>query len=123
MYVTDLKTTEEQEVMIPDSPGRVTVKWMLTEAKGAPNFELRYFSLTGGAQTEWHAHPWEHEVFVVKGSGAVSYEGGEHLLEAGSSVLVLPEEMHRFKQRGDQPFDFICIVPKGTLACGMPAKK
>lgn len=122
MYITDLHKTEEQQVMMDaGSPGRVTVRWLLTQEQGAPNYEMRYFSLSGNAHTEWHSHPWEHEVFVIKGEGAVRMAEGLIPLRAGSAVLVPAGEMHQFKNSGPEPFDFICVVPKGTRACGMPA--
>jgi len=118
MYVTDLKKTAEIDIT-PESmrgKGSATVRWLLGEPEGAPNFEMRYFSLTGDIATDWHSHQWEHQVFVVKGEGLFRSTENEIRLKPGSAVYVAPEEKHHFTCDGDQ-FDFICVVPKGTRTC------
>lgn len=118
MYVTDLDKTEEIDIT-PENlkgKGKATVRWLLGEPEGAPNFEMRYFSLSGDISTEWHNHNWEHQVFVIKGKGKFLSVEKEVDLEPGSAVLVAPEEQHHFICTGKR-FDFICVVPKGTRNC------
>ncbi len=124
MYLTDLEKTGEIDIT-PDElkeKGRATVRWLLGEPEGAPNFEMRYFSLCGDIATEWHHHDWEHQVFVIKGRGRLKTADQEVELVPGSAVLVAPGEQHHFICAGDQ-FDFICVVPKGTRACMIGAGK
>ena len=118
MYMTDLLNTEEIDITPEElkNRGKVTVRWLLGEPEGAPNFEMRYFSLTGNISTPWHEHAWEHQVFVVKGSGTLKTTDQEHELNPGSAVYVAPGELHCFVCPGGQ-LDFICIVPKGTRSC------
>jgi quercetin dioxygenase-like cupin family protein len=118
MYVTDLEKSEEIDIT-PDElkgKGRATVRWLLGEPEGAPNYEMRYFSLTGDISTDWHNHKWEHQAFVVKGKGKFKTTDREVELTPGCAVFVAPGEQHHFICAGDQ-FDFICVVPKGTRAC------
>ncbi len=124
MYLTDLNKAEEVDITPPElkGKGKATVRWLLGEPEGAPNFEMRYFSLTGHIATEWHSHQWEHQVFVIKGKGIFKSETGEVQLLPGSAVLVAPGEQHHFVCPGEQ-FDFICVVPKGTRACNTAGKK
>ncbi|OPL09994.1 MAG: hypothetical protein AVO34_04780 [Firmicutes bacterium ML8_F2] len=117
MYTTDLKKTEEIDIT-PDNmkeKGRVTVRWLLGEPEGAPNFEMRYFSLMGDVTTDWHSHDWEHEVFIVAGKGKCRSEDGERDLKPGDAVFVAPGEQHHFICGGEK-LDFICVVPQGTRA-------
>jgi len=52
-------------------------------------------------------------VRVEAGDGVYTdAEGNEHPLQAGDYVYVNQNETHNFKNAGDNPFDFICIVPK-----------
>ena len=79
--------------------------------QGAPTFVMRIFDLRPGVSTPYHSHDWEHEVFVVSGSGVVTDEKGETSLEATDAVLVAPLEMHSFKNTGQATFRFMCLVP------------
>ena len=124
MYLTDLDKTEEIDIT-PEhmkEKGRATVRWLLGEPQGAPNFEMRYFSLTGDISTDWHNHEWEHQVFVTKGKGKFRNEEQEVNLEIGSAVFVPPGEQHHFICSGEQ-FNFICVVPKGTRICMISSDK
>jgi len=79
----------------------------------APNFVMRLFTLTPGGSTPLHAHPWEHEVFVVSGAGKT---GGDREVAVGpgDAVYVAPNETHCFVNTGDGDMKFICVVPKGA---------
>ncbi len=123
MFITDLEKTAEIDMTPEDikEKGRLTVRWLLGESEGAPNFEMRYFALSGDIATEWHSHDWEHQVFVIRGKGIVRTVEKETELGPGCAVLVPPGEQHHFVC-GGKNFDFICVVPKGTRAC-MPGQK
>ena len=117
MYITNLQKTEPAA-----APGNlatdqipVSVQWLLGEPEGAPNFELRYITFPVGAATVYHEHAWEHEVFVVKGSGKIKTESGEQAVTTNDAVLLLPNEGHQLINTStDETFDIICVVPKGT---------
>lgn len=118
MYVTDLTKTAAVDIT-PDQmkgKGRATVRWLLGEPEGAPNFEMRYFSLSGDISTDWHSHDWEHQVFVIAGRGKFRSTEKEVVLGPGCALFVAPGEQHHFICDGDQ-FDFICVVPRGTRTC------
>ena len=124
MFVTDLDKSEEIDITPEDlrGKGRATIRWLLGEPEGAPNFEMRYISLSGDISTDWHNHEWEHEVFVVSGRGKFRSSEKEVDLGPGSEVYVAPGEQHHFICAGEQ-FDFICVVPKGTRACMIDSNK
>jgi quercetin dioxygenase-like cupin family protein len=77
---------------------------------GAPTVVLRHFEVDAGGHTPRHAHPWEHEVYILTGSGTLRTEGTETVLSPGDSVLVLPNEIHQFSA-GPEGMGFLCIVP------------
>lgn len=124
MYLTDLEKTEAVDLTPADQKekGRLTVRWLLGEPEGAPNFEMRYFSLSGEINTDWHSHEWEHQVFVVAGKGKFRNNDGEVELQPGQAIFVAPGEQHHFICPGGQ-FDFICVVPKGTRNCMVSDQK
>ena len=93
-----------------EAPG-VTVRWMISEKDGAPNFALRVFEVEPGAASPFHTHAWEHEVFILAGTGRIKAVGGDTSFREGDAVFVAPEEKHQFVNGGDTTLRFICVVP------------
>ncbi len=92
------------------------VRWLVDEQQGAPNFAMRHFEVAPGGYTPRHSHPYEHEVFVLEGTGVV-YEGDqEHRLAPGDVVLVVPGEVHQFRNTGEVPLKFLCLVPNSSAS-------
>ena len=77
----------------------------------APNFSMRRFTVGTGGCSPYHTHPWEHEVYVLSGVGAVKHADGEIAVSAGDFAFVPPNEEHQFVNRGDGIFEFLCMVP------------
>jgi len=92
------------------------VRWLIGREDGAPNFAMRQFEVAPGGFTPKHHHPYEHEVFVIEGSGAVLEGEREHPLQAGDVVYVAPDEVHQFRNTGTAPLKFLCLVPHTAAA-------
>ena len=92
----------------------VSVRYLIVEEFGAPNFEMRYFELQKGGKTSLDRHGYEHEVFILKGRGKLLLNGKEYDLRPNDAVLIEPWEEHQFIQIGEQPFGFLCVVPNGV---------
>jgi quercetin dioxygenase-like cupin family protein len=93
---------------------QVSMAWLLDAGKGAPSFAMRLFRIEPGGHTPRHRHSWEHEVYVVRGAGRVWSEGRWLPLEAGSFVLVLPDEEHQFASSENTELQFLCLIPNPT---------
>ena len=89
----------------------VTVRWVIGEEHGAPHFAMRIFDVEPGKSTEFHTHWWEHEVFVLEGTGLVRLEEGEEPLRPGSVIFVPGNLKHQFLNTGEGVLRFICCVP------------
>ena len=106
------------------------VRWLVDESQGAPNFAMRQFEVAPGGYTPKHSHPYEHEVFVLEGSGVVLEGDDEHPLRAGDFVFVTPNEVHQFRNTGSSPLKFLCMVPNSSVGqavtvaaeCSRPVK-
>jgi quercetin dioxygenase-like cupin family protein len=96
---------------VPPPAEGVKVRWLITEETGAPNFAMREFALEPGGSTPRHAHPWEHEVFVLAGKGTVSGEVGDEPVKPGDVVFVPQDEEHQFRNDGDEELRFLCLIP------------
>ena len=107
------------------------VRWLIGEKDGAPNFAMRQFEVAPGGFTPRHQHPYEHEVFVLEGEGLVLEGDVEHPLSSGDVVFVKPDEIHQFRNTGNRPMKFLCVVPNSatgknvTVApeCGLESQK
>ena len=127
MKVSDHRQIKSQPVQMQGAEG-CTVRWLVGEEDGAPNFAMRQFEVAPGGFTPRHSHPYEHEVYVLDGRGVV-YEGDtEHPLKTGDVVYISPSEIHQFRNTGEVPLKFLCLVPnsastqQATAApeCGSP---
>jgi quercetin dioxygenase-like cupin family protein len=96
----------------------VKIRWIIKDGDGAPNFAMRHLEIAPGGYTPHHAHPWEHEVFVLTGSGKVVGPEGARPLSPGSVVLVPPDEEHHFATDGDEPLTLLCLIPLPKSCCG-----
>ncbi len=95
---------------VSEAPG-VTVRWVIGEADGAPNFAMRVFDVPPGGASPFHAHGFEHEVFILAGKGRVRTEKGDLPFEQGYVVFVPGGETHQFVNDGDDTLRFICVIP------------
>ena len=54
-----------------------------------------------------------HMIYVIGGEGALVNEAGEETpLKAGDFALVMPDEKHQYRNKGNKPFKMICGVPR-----------
>ena len=89
----------------------VTIRWLISETDGAPNFAMRLFEVESGGQTPLHSHSWEHEVYILNGEGVVWKEGNEVAVRSGTAVYVPQNEKHCFKNTGRERLQFLCLIP------------
>ncbi|MBN1509755.1 MAG: cupin domain-containing protein [Sedimentisphaerales bacterium] len=116
MYVTDVN----RDTMCLTKSGN-RIHWLLTSEIGARNFELRYIEIPPGGQSSLGSHPHEHEVFVVKGEGVVKGPDGQTRLTPRMAVFVPGNEVHQWINTSKkEPFEFVCVVPKGAEAESKP---
>ena len=87
----------------------ITMREMITAADGAPTFAMRKFDLAAGSSTPYHHHAWEHEVFIVNGTGCVKSEQGDRPFTAGDTVFIASDELHCFV--ASTPVQFVCVIP------------
>ena len=97
----------------------VTMRIMVGRSDGAPNFAMRHFTVEPGGYTPHHSHDYEHEVFIVEGSGRIEQDGEFKDIRAGDVVFVQPNKIHQFINTGESPMKFLCMVPV-MFDCGKP---
>ena len=111
MIIRKYTDIEAEDVKMEDASG-VKKRVLISETDGAPNFIMRRFTIEPGGHTPYHTHPWEHELYVLSGTGQVRLGDINHEISAGTVVLVLPDEEHNFVNSGSEPLDFLCTIPR-----------
>ena len=89
----------------------VNVRWLIAKDDGAPTFAMRMFEVEPGGTTPYHRHEFEHEVFILQGTGTVNKEVGEEKFGEGDFFFIPPDEKHQFRNTGDSVLRFLCLVP------------
>ena len=115
MHVGEWAHVEGKAVREAGAKG-VTIRVLMGDNVGAPNFVMRHFEIAPGGCTPYHAHPWEHEVYVLGGTGAVCRKDGETPIGPGSFVYIPPDEEHNFLNAAGAPLTFLCVIP-ATRVC------
>ncbi len=89
----------------------VKVRWLITKVIGASNFAMRIFEIESEGYTPLHNHPWEHEIFILQGTGQLLDGKDTSEFKVGDVVFVPPNEMHQFRNNGRSLLTFICLIP------------
>ena len=87
------------------------MKVLISEDEGWQDHVMRIIELGEGGYSPKHAHDWPHINYVVSGSGLLLMDGKDHPLTAGGYAFVPSGMVHQFRNAGNTPFRFICIVP------------
>ena len=87
------------------------IRWLIAQGDGAPNFALRMFEVEPGGHTPHHTHAWEHELYVLAGTGKLVTERGEFAFKADDVMYVDPNMKHSFHNTGEDTLKFLCIIP------------
>jgi quercetin dioxygenase-like cupin family protein len=91
----------------------ITKQLVIGSGDGAPNFSFRVFTLEPGGHSPHHSHDVEHVNYVISGQGALmDGDGRANPLGQGDFAFVAPHDVHQFRNTGDEPFVFICAVPR-----------
>lgn len=86
---------------------------LIGEDQGAPNFAIRRFVLDPGTEVPQHTNEVEHGQYVLSGRYVAGIEGEAYTVEAGDSLYIPAGAVHWYRNDGDEPGEFICVVPAG----------
>ncbi|SHH14497.1 cupin domain-containing protein [Halobaculum gomorrense] len=96
-----------------DAGGGMSKGVLIDDADGAPHFAMRRFELAPDAHVPNHTNEVEHEQYVLAGEYTVGLDGEEHTVAAGDALLIPAGVPHWYRNDGDRPAAFICVVPHG----------
>ena len=78
---------------------------------GAPNFEVRLFTIPVGGKSSLDEHAHDHGVLIVHGRARVMLGDKFEEIQEGDIVYIPSWERHQFENMSDEPFSFLCIIP------------
>jgi quercetin dioxygenase-like cupin family protein len=98
---------------VQELPG-VLKREVITDEDGAPGFCMRVFEVEPGHSTSSHAHAWEHEVYILSGSGVVVSGDKETGIGKDCVIFIPPNEHHQLVNKSDEPLRFVCLIPNSA---------
>lgn len=101
----------EEVTKDPVRAGRGTVRQILIGPDEGPNFAMRRFIMEPGGGMPKHTNQVEHEQYVLRGRARIGI--GDEVVEVQpNDVLFIPAGTpHWYEALGDEPFEFLCMVP------------
>jgi quercetin dioxygenase-like cupin family protein len=91
--------------------GKDTKFQVLISSQEGPNFALRKFSMLPGGGMPRHTNAVEHEQYVLRGHARIGLADEIVEVKAGDVVFIPEGMVHFYENIGDEPFEFLCIVP------------
>lgn len=111
MFISDIDTIPRKELKA-DTMKNVTKQVLVGPAQGWDSHVMRVFTLGKQGYTPKHSHRWPHINYIISGEGTLFADGTEYPVKAGGTAYVPGGIEHQFRQKGEEEFSFICIVPK-----------
>ncbi len=89
------------------------IQWLIDRRDGAPNFELRKFTIKPRGEIPPHMHPdIEHVQYVLKGTYRVRLGDHEVIVREGDAILIPAGTVHSYVNDGETEAEFLCIIPR-----------
>ncbi len=92
--------------------GTGTTMQVLIGPEEGPNFAMRRFIMQPGGGMPMHTNAVEHEQYVLRGGARVQIGDDVHEVKVGDVVYIPAGVPHTYRaNEGEEPFEFICVVP------------
>lgn len=105
-----VKHTQDVEATVVPS-GVKTTRQVLISAQEGPNFAMRRFVMEPGGGMPRHTNTVEHEQYVLGGAARIGIGEEVHEVRKGDVVFIPADIPHWYQNIGDEPFEFLCIIP------------
>ena len=107
MYVKQINGIVKEEIKV----GSGTTKQVLISQVEGPNFAMRKFTIEPGGEMPLHTNTVEHEQLVLNGKALVVIDGKNYEVKKDDIVFIPAGIPHSYKTLGNEPFEFLCVVP------------
>ena len=105
-----VKHAQEVEKIVVQA-GTMTTMQVLISAEEGPNFAMRRFTMQPGGGMPKHTNLVEHEQYVLNGHARIGIGDAVYEVRKGDVVFIPAQIPHWYTNIGEQPFEFLCLVP------------
>ncbi len=91
--------------------GNGVTKKVLISLDEAPNFAMRCFIIQPGGSMPNHTNRVEHEQYVLGGHAKIGIGDQIYEVQKGDIIFIPAEIPHWYTNIGEEPFEFLCLVP------------
>jgi quercetin dioxygenase-like cupin family protein len=105
-----VKHSQQVEETVNPAGDGVTKQVLISSEEG-PNFAMRKFKIQPGGSMPNHTNLVEHEQYVVAGRARIGIGQKVFEVQTGDVVFIPAEVPHWYQTIGEQPFEFLCMVP------------
>jgi quercetin dioxygenase-like cupin family protein len=105
-HYTEVKLEDITEEGVKD----MKIRWLISKKDGAKNFAMRLFEIQPGGNSPYHQHDWEHEIFILEGTGVAKGEKSQEEYKQGDLFLIPSMEWHQFLNTGNTVSKILCLI-------------
>ena len=95
----------------PVGAGKDTERQVLIGPEEGPNFAMRRFIMQPGGGIPAHTNTVEHEQYVLRGRAKLGIGDKTYEVKVGDVAFIPAGTPHWYEVEGEEPFEFICVVP------------
>ena len=105
-----VKHTHEINAKIVET-GTSTNRQLLIPLEEGPHFAMRRFVMQPGGGIPNHTNLVEHEQYILNGRAKIGIGDETFEVQKGDVVFIPAQVPHWYKSTGEEPFEFLCLVP------------
>jgi len=105
----------EAEAVEEEKATGTFIKWFF-KPEETPLYAMRVFEVKPGGHIKAHSHPWEHEIYVLKGKGRIRVGESFYDVEEDTAIYIPPNVIHEYWNTGESVLRFICTIPNKPTA-------
>ncbi|MCK4858410.1 MAG: cupin domain-containing protein [candidate division Zixibacteria bacterium] len=111
MKIRNLQRVEKRNAYPRGKAKGVSLRVAIAEEDGAQDLTMRIYEVDPGGYTPLHSHPWEHALFVVRGSGKILDGKNERRFERNDVLFIPADEKHQIKNNGEENLVVVSVIP------------
>ena len=111
MMIRKHYTDVEKKAVTQYSSEGTSIRVLVSDEDGAPNFILRRFEIEPNGKIGLHHHIQEHEIYILSGKGEAFNDDETIEIKENDVLYVPPNEPHGYRNTGNKNLTFLCTIP------------